>query len=170
MLLLVAIRWAALTFWNLIKNYTHCQLVFFVFYALYWYLQMGSCLLCSQEESIWTPHSWRIHDFGCGIFWKAQSSQVLTCLLTFSEMLIFLITIFSGCFCISYLCICTCIVHSLACQIVNVSLGSFYITLPRSTVLVMTYHFKDKRFVCATSHIIIKSTSSIWRQHICQVS
>ncbi len=51
-----------------------------------WCLQMGSCLPCLWEETIWTPSASRIHNIICQFYQKAQSSPVVTCLLTFSEM------------------------------------------------------------------------------------
>lgn len=47
---------------------------------------MGSYLPCSGEESTWTPLSCGVHDLVSINSLKAQSLQVVTCLLTFSEI------------------------------------------------------------------------------------
>ncbi len=54
--------------------------------STYCRLQMGSCLLCSWGETIWTHPSSRIRKVISWAYQKAPNSQVVTCLRTFSEM------------------------------------------------------------------------------------
>lgn len=117
---------------------------------------MGLCLLCSQEESVWTPPSGHIHNLVSGSFLKALTSRVLTSLLMFLEAEVmeeffFVIldawgkcwfSLWSPLFSVIMLCI-------------------SYIMLPACS-LAKLFTTVASRCRYTTSH---KLVSSIWRQH-----